>query len=64
MKTNYETPFICYDKTPIIFGKLKGQPHSVLQNPENLNYCKWILSLEDDFGKATKEYIMKNVKLQ
>ena len=60
---NYETPFVCNDNSLIYFGKLKGQTHSVLKEPENVNYCKWILQTEDSFGESTKQYIKTHVKL-
>jgi hypothetical protein len=59
MKSETQQIFICQDKTLITFGKFKGQPHSVLLEPDNRNYCKWLLSLED-FGESTKNYLVKN----
>ncbi len=59
MKQQYETPYICNDKSILHFGKYKGKNHEVLK--ANKPYCEWILSTEDDFAKETKIYIKENV---
>lgn len=55
----YDKPFVAYDNTPIMFGKFKGKPHSILKDPENMRYVSWILGLKD-FGETTKQYIRDN----
>ena len=58
----YDTPFVCRDDTPIIFGKLKGKPHSILKDPDWKDYSKWIFNQGEEFRYApTREYIIKNV---
>lgn len=59
MKQQYDTPFICNDKSIVHFGKYKGKKHEVLK--EDIPYCDWILSTEDDFAKETKVYIKDHV---
>ena len=60
MKQQYETPYICNDKSILHFGKYKGKNHEVLK--DDIEYGKWILSTEEDFAKPTKEYIKKYIK--
>jgi len=59
MKTEYDTPYICNDKSLLHFGKYKGKTHKVLKDDKS--YCEWILSTEDDFAKETKVYIKDHV---
>jgi len=61
----YDTVFVCYDNTPIIFGKLKGKHHSILKQPEWGNYCEWIIKQgsEEFRYQATRTYIIDNVDL-
>ena len=54
-----EKKFIAHDNTKIGFGKLKGQPHSVLKLPENSNYLSWIVNQEDFFFVGTQAYAEK-----
>jgi hypothetical protein len=60
----YDTVFICYDNTPIIFGKLKEKHHSILKQPEWANYCEWIIKQGAEFKyQGTRTYIIDNVDL-
>ena len=64
-ETRYDKPFVCYDDTPIIFGKLKGKKHSILKQPEWVNYCEWIIRQGSDFKyQSTRTYIIENVKIK
>ena len=60
LKREYDTQYVCTDKSEIFFGKFKGQNHSVLK--DDLKYCEWILSTEEGFAEPTKEYIKKHIK--
>lgn len=61
-KKTYTKPYVCYDKTPIIFGKLKGKEHSILKKDEWKDYGLWIVNQGEDFKyPATRDYILKNV---
>ena len=63
-ETRYDTVFVCYDNTPIIFGKLKGKHHSILKQPEWANYCEWIIKQGAEFKyQGTRTYIIDNVDL-
>ena len=64
-RKTYDTVFVCYDNTPIIFGKLKGKHHSILKQPEWANYCEWIIKQgsEEFRYQATRTYIIDNVDL-
>ena len=63
-ETRYDTVFVCYDNTPIIFGKLKGKHHSILKQPEWANYCEWIIKQGEEFKyQGTRTYIIDNVDL-
>ena len=60
-----KTDFVCYDNTPILFGKLKGKLHSELLKPENANYANWILNQNKNdkfYYKATCRYLEKKLK--
>ena len=61
LKREYDTQYVCTDKSEIFFGKFKGQNHSVLKDEENRAYCDWILSTEDGFAESTKTYIRDNI---
>ena len=59
------TEFVCYDNTPIKFGKLKGKLHSELLKPENANYSNWILNQNKNdkfYYKSTCRYLEKKLK--
>ena len=62
----YDTVFVCYDSTPIIFGKLKGKRHDILKQPEWKNYCQWIVKQGDvEFRyQGTRTYILQNINLE
>ena len=61
----YDTVFVCYDDTKIIFGKLKGKNHSILKQKEWANYCEWIIKQGEDFKfQGTRVYIIDNVNLE
>ena len=63
-RKTYETVFVCYDTTPIIFGKLKGKHHSILKQAEWANYCEWIIKQGGEFKyQGTRTYIIDNVDL-
>ena len=54
--------FICYDHTKIGFGKLRGQPHSDLMLPENMNYRHWIIRSDTTFKYiSTRDYILRKL---
>ena len=60
----YDNPFVCYDNTKIIFGKLKGKPHSILKEENWKKYAMWIKNQGDEFRyQPTREYILNNVSL-
>lgn len=62
-KKTYTSKFVCHDKTPIIFGKLKGKPHSILKQEEWKDYGLWIVNQGEDFKyPSTRKYILDNVK--
>ena len=64
-RPSYEKPFVCYDNTPIIFGKLKGKNHEILKQPEWANYCEWIIRQGSEFKfQGTRTYILENVNLE
>ena len=64
-ETRYDKPFVCYDNTPIIFGKLKGKNHSILKQKEWANYCEWIIRQGSEFKyQGTRTYIIDNVTLE
>lgn len=64
-ETRYDKPFVCYDNTPIIFGKLKGKNHSILKQPEWANYCEWIIRQGSEFKyQGTRTYIIDNLNLE
>jgi hypothetical protein len=58
-KKQYDKPYVCNDNSKIIFGKYKGSKHEVLK--DDLKYCEWILSTEEDFAQPTKAYIKKYI---
>ena len=61
----YDTVFVCYDTTPIIFGKLKGKHHSILKQPEWKKYCQWVVKQGNEFRyQPTRTYILENVNLE
>ena len=61
----YDTVFVCYDSTPIIFGKLKGKNHDILKQPEWKKYCQWVVKQGDEFRyQPTRTYILENVNLE
>ena len=62
LKREYDTQFVCTDKSEIFFGKFKGQNHSVLKDEENRKYCEWLMGTEQGFAEPTKEYIKKYIK--
>jgi hypothetical protein len=65
-KKTYDTPFEVHDNTPIGFGKLKGKPHSILQNPEWKSYCGWMMNQSNNPDwrfTSTTDYIDQNVSL-
>ena len=63
-ESDYDEPFVARDDSIIYFGKFKGQPHSVLLEPENKKYARWILKLKE-FGEVTKTYLNSNgIKLR
>jgi hypothetical protein len=64
-KKTYDTPFVCRDNTPIIFGKLKGKPHSILKDPTWSSYSKWIIDQGSEFRyQPTRQYILENVNIE
>lgn len=54
--------YIVNDNSKINFGKFKGKPHSVLLDPNNTQYCIWIMSLED-FAIPTQRYIKEHLNV-
>ena len=56
-KLHPDKPFVVYDNTPIKFGKLRDQCHSVLLSEKNSGYVKWLLATEDDFAVPTKTWL-------
>ena len=61
----YNTEFVCYHNTPIIFGKLKGKPHSILKEEAWKPYATWVKNQGDEFRyQPTRQYILNNVPLE
>jgi hypothetical protein len=60
-KLHPDKPFIVYDKTPIKFGKLRDQCHSVLLDEKNSGYVKWLLNTEPDFAAPTKTWLKTKI---
>ncbi len=56
----YDKPYEVNNNSTIFFGKYKNKPHEVLK--DDLKYCEWILSTEEDFAQPTKVYIKKYIK--
>lgn len=65
IKKVYDTPYVCNDKSKILFGKFRGDTHDMLKKPENLNYVKWLYSKRTEFKyTATMDYITKNFTVE
>ena len=54
-----ENKFTVNENTKIGFGKLKGQPHSVLFQKHNENYKRWIVNQGPEFRyKNTRDWLV------
>lgn len=57
--------FVVYDNTVIPFGKLKGQFHKVLLEPQNINYSNWLLNQGKNdkfYYRSTCRYLEKKLR--
>jgi hypothetical protein len=65
IKKVYDTPYVCNDKSKILFGKFRNNTHDTFLKPENLNYVRWLYSKRTEFKyTATMDYITKNFTVE
>ena len=51
------------DRSPIGFGALKGEKHTVFLLPKNAKYAQWIIDQGESFYfQATRQYIIDKLE--